>query len=75
MFPSKVVGSESFVRYLPVMITRLMLSLKKAASQEGEWTLGEPTIKFAERQRPSETHDEMHLDTFTSGPGGAHSQE
>jgi hypothetical protein len=34
-----------FVRYLPVMISRIMLSLKKAAdSQQKAWTLTEPTM-------------------------------
>jgi hypothetical protein len=44
------------------MITRLMLSLKKAAdSQEHAWTLGEPTtvipMRFAERQDVIMMHD------------------
>ena len=52
------------------MITRLLLSLKKAnASQEYGWNLGEPTVhttmRFAER-RGDVSRDEMHLDTFAS---------
>jgi len=53
------------------MITRLLLSLKKAsASQDYVWGLGEPTthtnLRFAERRGGAITRDEIHLDTFTS---------
>ena len=52
------------------MITRLLLSLRKAnASQEGAaWSLGEitthTTMRFAERRGGVTTRDEMPLDTF-----------
>jgi len=37
--------SEPRVRYLPVMITRIMLSLKKAAASQGDrWSLGESSV-------------------------------
>jgi len=57
--------------YLSVMITRLMLSLKKAAtSQENGWSFGEPTthttMRFAERRGGVPARDEIHLDTFAS---------
>ena len=50
------------------MITRLLLSLKKAsASQEYGWNLGETTvhttIRFAERRGGVSTGDEIRLDT------------
>jgi len=61
------------------MITRLLLSLKKAAraSQEG-WSLGEPTtqlsMRFAERRGDMTTRDEMDLVTFASTHERAHGQ-
>ena len=54
------------------MITRLLLSLKKAAASKKEhgWSLGEPTthmtMRFAERRGGNVTRDEIHLDTFLS---------
>ncbi|KAF9645533.1 hypothetical protein BDM02DRAFT_3262853 [Thelephora ganbajun] len=65
--------------YLPVMVTRLMLSLKKAnASQEHAWSLGAPTvhtaIAFAECRGFADTGDEIHLDTYASGHEGTQSQ-
>ena len=62
-------GFEPVVRYLPVMTTRLMLSLKKAATlQEAPWSFGEPTIGFSEPQRVvAVTIDEMCLDTLSNG--------
>ena len=76
-FASETIGSESRLRYLPVMITRLLLSLKKAsASQEYGWNLGEPTVhttmRFAER-RGVATRDEICLDTLASTHEGAQS--
>ena len=65
------VRSERCLRYLPVMITRLILSLKKAdASKVQAWSLREPTahttMRFAERQGGAITGDEMRLDTFAN---------
>ena len=63
-----------------MMITRLMLSLKKAnASRERGWGLGEPTthttMRFAERRGGVSVGDEIRLDTFMSMHEGAHSLE
>ena len=70
-FDSEIVASESHIRYIPVMIARLLLSLKKAGSlQEEGWSLGEPTtyasMMFAGRRGDLTTRDEMHLVTFPS---------
>ena len=61
------------------MITRLMLSLKKAnTSQDNGWSLGEPTTKttlrFAERQGIATMGDNVRLDTLASSDEGAQSQ-
>jgi len=53
------------------MITRLLLSLKKAgAPREDGWSFGEPTthttVRFAERRGSAATRDEISLDTFAS---------
>ena len=71
LFASETIRSELHLRFLPVMVTRLMLSLKKAAtSQKHGWNLGEPathtTMKFAEHRGTVITRDEMRLDTFAS---------
>ena len=69
-FTSGVVESELHDRYLPVMITRLMLSLKKAAASQGDlWSFGDTTaitrVKFA---APLDTSgDEIGLDNFRDG--------
>jgi len=66
--------------YLPVMITRLLLSLKKAnASQvRAAWSLGEitthTTMRFAERRGGVATRDEIPLDTFVDTCEGSQSQ-
>jgi hypothetical protein len=78
LFPSENIGFDPRLRYLPVMVTRLMLSLKKATvSQYEAWKLGEPTIdatmRFAERRGGITTGDEMHLDTFASTYEGTQS--
>lgn len=62
------------------MISRLMISLKKAAtSTERGWNFGEPathaTMKFAERRSVLTKSDDMRLDTFTSTHEGTQSQE
>ena len=73
------IESESHLRFVPVMITRLLLSLKKAGdSRERGWSFGEPTthttIIFADRRGGAATRDEIPLDTFvgtqerTQGP-------
>ena len=54
-----------------MMITRLLLSLKKAnASLEQAWSLGEvpthSTMNFAERPGGVATRDEIILGTFAS---------
>ena len=77
LFALEAIGSKLRFRFLPVMITRLILSLKKAAtSQEQGWSLEEPTthivMRFTERQVA--TRDEMRLDTFASTRGGTQSQ-
>jgi len=51
------------------MITRLLLSLKKAgAPREHGWSLGQPTahtiMRFAERRGGAATRDEVPLGTF-----------
>ena len=63
------------------MITRLLLSLKKAAASKKEhgWSLGEPTthtsMRFAGRRGGTNvTRDEIHLDTFLSTQEGTESQ-
>jgi len=57
------------------MITRLMLSLKKAdASKVQAWGLEEPTIhttmRFTEHRGGAITGDEMRLDTLASTSDG-----
>ena len=71
LITSETVGSEPCLSFLPVMVTRLMLSLKKAAtSQDNGWSLGESTThsttRFAERRGGVFTRDEIRLDTFVS---------
>ena len=72
--------SEPHIRYLPVMIARLILSLKKASvSQECVWSLGEPStttsVRFAGSQGLGATRDEIGLDTFGGRHEGARSGE
>ena len=78
-FVPETTGSDPRLRLLPVMVTRLMLSLKKAANpQEDGWSLGEPTMhmtmRFAERRGGVSTRDEVPLDTFASVPEGTQGQ-
>jgi len=68
---SEPTGSDQCLRYLSVMITRLLLSLRKAnASQEHGWSFGEPTtystMRFAEHRGGVATRDEIPLDTFVA---------
>ena len=70
-FASETIGPEPCLRFLPVMITRLLLSLRKAnVPREYAWSLGEPitqsTIGFAEPQGRFSVRDEIPLDTFAS---------
>lgn len=67
LISSGVVESEPYLRYLPVMIARLMLSLKKAtASEVYVWTIGEPAATAATSVRFAEDHtrDEMALNNL-----------
>ena len=78
LLASETIGPEPRLSFLPVMITRLMLSLKKAAtSQVNGWSFGEPTthstIRFAERQGGAATRNEIRLDTFVSTNEGIQS--
>jgi len=64
------------------MITRLLLSLKKASAlEENRWTLGDPTthttMKFADRRLGGgvTSRDEIHLDTFSSTQEGTESEK
>ena len=64
------------------MVTRLLLSLKKAGASEGKrWTLRDltthTTIKFADRRLGGgvASRDEIYLVTFSSTQEGAESQE
>ena len=69
--------AEPYVRYLPVMVARIMLSLKKAALSEGDqWSFGEPTtftgVRFASDRDHDTPGDGIALKTFRSkGRGGA----
>jgi len=67
----KLLPASGNVVFLPVMITRLLLSLKKAvASQEYGWSLWESTthttMRFGERRGGVSMGDEICLDTFAS---------
>jgi len=82
LFAFQHIESDSRPRFLSVMITRLLLSLKKAdAPNEHEWSLGDPTthttIKFADRRLGGgvTSRDEIHLVTFSSTQEGTESQE
>ena len=79
LFAFETIRSEPRLRFFPVMITRLLLSLKKVnALHEHGWSLGEPTthttMGFAERRDGVATRDELHLDTFASTQEGTQSQ-
>ena len=72
---SETIGSEPRLSFVPVMVTRLMLSLKKAATpQEDRWSFGEltahSTMRFAEHRDGGTTRYETHLDTFASTDEG-----
>ena len=76
---SETIGSNLRLRFLSVMITRLLLSLRKAnASQEPGWSLGglttHTTIRFAERLGDVVTRGETCTDAFASTHEGTQSQ-
>ena len=79
-FTSETIEPDPCLRYLPVMITRLLLSLRKAANwQEDVWSFGEPTahasVRFAERRRSGvSAGDGMRLDAFASAQEGTQSR-
>jgi len=80
LFASRHIQSDSRPRFLPMMITRLLLSLKKAgASQEHGWSFGEPTtytiMNFAEYRRGVAMRDEIPLHTLSSTQEGTQSKE
>ena len=59
-----------------MMIGQLMLSLRKAASSQGDaWSFREPTtnigMRFTERRGPVATGDGTHMNTFSNGREGA----
>ena len=63
--------SEPRVRYLPVMITRIMLSLKKAAASQGDhWSFGESStftgVKIAGVRNHNTPGNVMILETLRS---------
>ena len=76
---SETIGSDRHLRFLSVMITRLLLSLRKAnASPEPGWSLREltthTTIRFAEHLGGVVTRDETRTDAFASTHEGTQSQ-
>ena len=80
LFAFRNIASESRLRFLPVMITRLLLSLKKVgAPQEDGWSFGESitytTMNFAEPRGGAAGRDEVPLDTFASTQEGTQSHE
>ena len=73
---SRTVRSELLgTRYLPIMVTRLMLSLRKAATpQEEGWSFGESMMRFAEPRPVIATGGGIHRDTCSNGSVGTRSQ-
>jgi len=75
-FASETIWFNPRLRYLPVMITRLLLSLKKATvPNEQGWSLGDPTahtyVGYAERRGRLFMGDGMRLETLASSDEGA----
>jgi len=65
--------------YIPVMIGRLMISLKKATTQVDTWSFGEPTLantgmRFTERGRLTPAGGRIRMDTFSSEHEGTKTQ-
>ena len=76
---SETIRSNLRLRFLSVMITRLLLSLRKAnASQESGWCLGRltthTTIRFAENLGDVVTRDETRTYDYASTHEGTQSQ-
>ena len=64
---SETIVSEPRLRYHPVMIARLLLSLRKAGgSREYEEPTTHATMRFAERRGGVSMGDEIHLDTLAT---------
>jgi len=68
----QLLPATGIVVFLPVMVTRLMLSLKKASvSQREAWTFGEPgltsAVGFVGFRGIDDGRDELRLDTLKSG--------
>jgi len=83
VFATRVVSllpSIGIAVYLPVMVGRLMLSLKKAASSQGapSWSFGEQAvvtgIRFTEPRGTVATGNEIRLDTLSRGHEGSQSR-
>ena len=77
-FTSEIIESESHIRFLPVMVARLILSLKKAAALQGSArSFGVPNTNsaphFAARRRVVSTGDDICLDTLATTYEGARS--
>jgi len=67
LFTSETIMSEPRFRYHPVMIARLLLSLRKAGvSQEYEEPTIHATMRFAERRGGVSMGDEIYLDTLAT---------
>lgn len=76
---SEPTGSDQCLRFLSVMITRSLLSLRKAAASKGQgWSFGELTahsaIRFDERRGGVSTEDGISLGTYASTHGGIQTQ-
>ena len=66
--------TDAHFRYLPVMVSRLMLSLKKAAGSQVAWSLAEPSVNnpnletisfFHSREDTSKRDDGILLNTYS----------
>ena len=75
---SEPTGSDQCLRFLSVMITRSLLSLRKAAASKGQgWSFGELTAHSAIRfdgRRGVSTEDGISLGTYASTHGGIQTQ-
>jgi len=75
---SETIESESCLRFLPVMITRLLLSLRKAsAAREHGWDFGGATtftdMGFPEPRSSVSGRDDIRLDILTTKHEGTQS--
>ena len=78
-FASQAIRSDPRLRYLPVMITRLLLSLRKAGvSEKREWSIVDQTMhttmRFNEGRDDVVRSDEIHMDTFVTAHEGTQTQ-